>query len=419
LEINISSESDVLQTADIKLTREELVPHFEKAMKKFRADYQMPGFRKGKVPIDFIKRLFGEAIEQKTLDDIANEFFHKAMEEKTIKPIGEPSLTDLKYDREGGFQFKVKYELYPKVELKEYTGIAVDKPVHSVTDEDIKNDLLRFRRIESTTQEVDEVTDDEHIVIVDWQEVDKNGTPLIGRIDNDLRYYLADPNIEPEVKEALRIAKIGGEFRVTLKEPEGSQMEPINAILKVKKINKVILPELNDELVKKVSRNKYTTVTDFIEGRRRDLEELFKEQSQRAMMNILVSEIVRRNDFAVPDSMVKKLLDARVEEIKAQYKNKELPADFDRTKFDEENKADAVFQIKWLLLREKLIEQEKIEAVQTDYEKLAEKESARVGIDKEKLIKYYSESEKAKEKIVADKLLEFLEKNSKIKEVKV
>ena len=99
MQVTLTSPSDVQQEVEIQLSHEELQPSFEKAFAKYRAKAELKGFRKGKAPMEMIRKLYGEAIEHESLDDIANDAFHKAMEERNIRPLGTPSMTDIDFKR--------------------------------------------------------------------------------------------------------------------------------------------------------------------------------------------------------------------------------------------------------------------------------------------------------------------------------
>ena len=92
MEVTINTISDVRHEAEIQLSPEELKPHFDTAYKKYQPKVELKGFRKGKVPMDLIKKVYGEAIEYEALDDVANEVYRKAMTEREITPLGTPSM---------------------------------------------------------------------------------------------------------------------------------------------------------------------------------------------------------------------------------------------------------------------------------------------------------------------------------------
>jgi FKBP-type peptidyl-prolyl cis-trans isomerase (trigger factor) len=150
---------------------------------------------------------------------------------------------------------------------------------------------------------------------------------------------------------------------------------------------------------------------------RQDLESYWKEKNRRTLINSIVNELLRLHDFQVPETLTRSVLEKLLEEVKAQYPNKQLPPDFDTQKFYEQNRAYAIYQAKWALLREEIIKAENLEVDESALVALAEREAPKIGIDKERLIAYYKSSDQIKDRLVGDKLLELLISSTKIKEV--
>ena len=177
------------------------------------------------------------------------------------------------------------------------------------------------------------------------------------------------------------------------------------------------MPELNDDFVTKLTKEKVHTVDEFRKGIHEDLESYWKEKNRRSVINSIVSEIIRLHEFQVPESLIRSVLENLLEDVKGQYPNKQLPEDFDTEKFFQENRAYAVFQSKWALLREEIIKAEKLTIDDDALVALAEKEAPKIGIDKERLIAYYKSSDQIKDRLLGDKLMDVLINSSKITEL--
>lgn len=417
MEVNVHTLSDVSREVEIEATPQELEPHFEKAYKEYRPKIEIRGFRKGKAPLDMVKKLYGELIEQEYLDKIASELYRQVVKEKELKPIGEPALVDLDYKRGQSFKFKIQYDVRPSIELKQYKGLSVETIVHKVTDKELEDELFRLRRINATMEEVEKVTDEEHVVSTELQELDESGVSIIGKKTENARFYLSDPQLEQPFKDALKAAERGGEHRIKFEHQHGDHMHKVDLKATVTKVEKVVLPEVNDELVKKVTKDKITTVEEFRKSLHDDLEAYWKEKNRRTLINTIVSEIIRLHEFQVPESLIRTVIDGLLEEIKNQYPNKQLPSDFDVEKFHQENRAYAIFQAKWALLREEIIQAEKLEVDEAALVTLAEQEAPKIGIDKERLITYYKSSDQIKDRLVGDTLIDLLISSTQVKEI--
>lgn len=417
MEVTINTISDVQREAEIFLTAEELQPHFERAYKKVAPQIEVRGFRKGKVPLEMIKKLYGEAIEQDALDDIANDSFRSAMEEKHIEPLGQPAMVNMDFQRGQHFRFTIQYEVKPTFELKPYKGLAVEKPVHHVTDEEVQSEIERLRRAHATLLGVTLVRDnDNHIITADVQELADDGMPLIGKKTPDARFELADEALVQEIRDVLAQAEVGGQYRVRFSAQHGDHTHQHQIELKVKRIEKVELPEFNDEFVRNITGDSTATTATFLETLRKDLETYWARQSERMLEQAIINELVRMHEFTVPESLVNFYLDSFVEDIKSRSRDGRLPSGFDEKRFREENRPYAVFQAKWALIRERLIEAEGITATEEDVERLAASEAASLGLDKERLLRYYRTSNAATERVLSAKLMAFLKDHARVTE---
>ncbi len=417
MEVTVQTLSEVSREVEIEVNAEELQPHFEKAYHEDRPKIEIRGFRKGKAPIELVKKLYGEMIENEYLDKLASELYRQAVKEKDLKPIGEPTLTDMNFKRGERLWVKIQYDIRPTIQLKQYKGLSVETLVHTVTDDELEDELLRIQKINSLREEVEKVTDDEHVVTANLQEFDDTGFPIIGKKTDNARFYLADPQLEQPFRDALQATQKGSEHEIKFEHQHEDHTHKVNVKAKVTKVEKVVLPALNDEFVKKVTKDKISSLDEFRKGVRADLESYWKEKNRRSLINAIVSEIIRVHEFQVPESLIRSVLENLLEEIKGQYPNKQLPADFEIEKFFQENRAYAIFQAKWALLREEIIKAESLSVDESALVALAEQEAPKIGIDKERLIAYYKSSEQVKDRLAGDKLIDLLISSTKIKEV--
>ncbi len=417
MEVTVQSLSDVSREIEITATLEDLAPHFDKAYQEYRRKIEIRGFRKGKAPLDLVKKLYGDVIENDSLGQIATELYKHAVKEKELRPIGEPLLVDMDYKRGISFRCKIQYDVRPQIQLKEYKGIAVEKIVHTLTDDEVEKEILRLRRINATMEEVDAVTDSEHIVTADLQDLDDTGIPIIGKKSENMRFYLADEQLEQPFKDALKEAKKSGEYKVQFEHQHGEQSHAVNTQATVRKIEKVTLPEFDDAFAAKITKEKIKTTDALRTDIRENLEAYWNQKSERHLINSMIAEIIRRHDFQVPESLIRSVLEGLLEEVRNEYPNKRLPDGFEVEKFNEENRAYAVYQAKWALLREELIKAENITVSDKDLENLADEESQKIKIPRERLINYYKSSEQIRDRLIGDKLLKLLTDSAVIKEV--
>lgn len=415
MEVKINSIDKVKQEVEFDIPYAELTPHFEKAVLKYKNKVNIPGFRKGKAPVSMIKKMYGEMIEQASLEDVANDVFKEYLKNNNIPILGEGSLVDMDYQPKETFKFKITFEVNPEFELTNYKGIDVTKTIYPVNDHSIDDEIKYLRSKNSTYEEAQKAEDNEYVLTMDIQKLDDAGMPIIGQHEKDIKFYLNDEQMNSDLKKQLEGFSVGEE-RLLILNPEGQEKpEKFQAV--AMKIEKVVLPELNSEFFKKVYKEEITDETGFRNKIKEDLEKIYSNMQEQELRNNLMSELVKLNDVPVPDVLVENVLNNNIEEIKNQNQKRELPKDFDEEEYRKTRRADAILQVKWYLIRDKILETEKIEVTDDDIEPLVEEDAKKYNIPADKLRNVYKENPEVKYRLLDKKLMDFLIQNANIKEV--
>jgi trigger factor len=403
------------QEVEFDIPYVELIPHFEKAYQKYKNKVNIPGFRKGKAPTSLIKKMYGEMIEQASLEDISNDVFKDYLKTNDIHNLGEGLLTDLDYNPGQAFKFKVKYEVKPEIESLSYKDMEITKPVYKIDEKMIEGEIDYLRSKHATYENSEKATDDDYVVTLDVQKLDDNGFSIIGESEKNVKFYLNDTHLNYELKsQLLNIAS--GEEKILTVRTEGKE-KPEKYKAKTTKIEKIILPELNPEFFEKVYKHKIEDETHFREHINSDLENMYKNISEQELKNNIINELIKLNDVPVPDALVENVLNSYVDDIRNQNPKRELPANFNEEEFRKTRRVDAIVQVKWFLIRDKIIELEKIEVTDADITPLVEADASRYNLPVEKIKKLYDNNPDVKFKILDKKVIDYLITNSKIKEV--
>ncbi len=414
MEVTITPLSEVEQQASIALTNDELLPHFAVAYEKFRPKAEVRGFRKGRVPLDLIRKMYGEAIEHDALDAIADDAYRRAMEEHKVRPLGQPAMVDMDFKRGSHFKFTIKYEIRPTISLKSTAGITIERPVHAITNDELDTELLQIRRSNADKRAADRVTGTEAVVTADVQEVDETGTPLIGKKSSNMTFQLYDESLATEIRQALASAERGGTYRATLERKDGEQARAMHIAMTVTDIQQLDLPAIDEALVTKLTGGRVTNPDEFTDSVRKDIVRFWTEQSETHVRNALADEVVRLHEFTVPESLVEKFLDSFVEDIKSRSRGKSLPPGFDEKAFRQEQRANAIWQARWMLIKEQIAESEGMDVSDSEIEQAAEADAGRIGLAKEKLLSYYKTSGSVRDRILSDKIMALLRERATI-----
>ena len=395
-----------------ELNYDELTPHFDKAIAEYRKKATYPGFRKGKVPLNMIKKLFGDSLEHTALEDIANDIFRNYIIDNKIEIIGKGVITDLDYKPKENLKFKINFEIFPEINIENYKGIELKKTKY-VIDDSLITEEIQYHKFRNATQELDGIAlDDNYIITVDLQNLDETGNFLIGQSQKDLQVYLGNPEIYPEFRDAFKGIKEGEVKIIDSKNADGGLKK---VQITCKKVEKIIYPEMDEKFFHKVTgKESIKSEEEFKTEIKNELTRIYDGIADRKLRADVVNEIIKLNEIDVPDIYVETILNSIAEDYLKQFEKKKLPQDFNIDEFKKERKVDAILQGKWFLIKDKLVEIENISVEESDIKKIADENFARYNIPADKLFEAYKDNEDLKNKILNDKVIDLIIENAKI-----
>ncbi len=423
LTTTIHEHGQVARELEIKIDEAEVQKAFDEAFRTMRPRLSLPGFRPGKAPIGLIKKMHGDAIEGDALEKLGQEKFREAAEELKIEPLGAPVMTDLHRHPGEGAHFRIMYEIQPQIEIKDFTGTEIEKKKIEITDADVTERIERMRFGLAEREPVAKVDDTHTIVKIQMAEMDVPEGREAGRSE-ETEIYLADPEIIPELQAAILGKEVGEKAMVELphrtKEPGTDLVKEEKGRVEVTilEAQKVLLPAVDEAFIKKVSEDKFSTEEELRNELRTSLEQSAAQRTEEDLEERMVAKLIEMNPFEVPQTISNAILSQMLEEREQENVRRGFPAHYgvDEQAFRERNMPIAEARGKWVLLRDKLIESEGIEVTDEDLEKLAEEESAKYGLPKENLLKYYNKHDTIRNRLMTEKITARLKEKFKIVE---
>ena len=394
----------------------EVKDKLENAYSEFQKNAAIPGFRKGKTPIEIVKKRYGDEIESESIPDIVNEIVKGIFEKENTKVAG---VVDYNFDsRKYGepLHFFLTYEILPEIDPQGYKGMSLERAMYKITPENVDHELFHIRESNAELQDADSLEDDKGIATVDLQVIDEKGLPLIGQRRENYRIDLRSKAPElSEVRQRLLTSKIGDEFNMELEtfdkagKPTGKKPFRVH----VKKFQKFVMPELGDEFAKKVSGGKMETLENLKSDIERELEHYYEEKAEEELRDKIAEELLKKNEFEVPDSMVEDYLNDLIEELKKRSGSQEV----DDSSIRERYREPAVRAVKWNLLAAAIIQKEQLKLDDAVLDRTASDEATKYRMDKGKLLDFYKNSNDVKNKLLFNEMFNFIVDNSDVKVV--
>lgn len=423
LKFSVNELSQSEHEISIEFSYDEIKSNLEAEVKKESKKIQLPGFRKGKVPPTILKSRFGDTLEYEASEKVATNQFWIVAKENALKPVGTPVLTDLQFNPGSNLNYKVKYEVVPNLDPKDYTGLEIQIPDYVVTDHEVEHEIEHILKANSTNENVEEVGEGEFFIIkVDLLRVTENGEIFDGSKPETLDIDLSNHHVQPEIRENAIGKKVGESFTFSFNDDRKSdkadvEKKPAETYYyraNLKEIKKIVLPELDEELVKKITKDKVSSPEQFKDDIKKDFTNYYTQQTEEFLRRKLMSLVVSNNDFTPPTSLVKNVLEELIKQEEENSKRSGIK-NIDKNLLKERLLPSAQFEVKWYLLKSKIQEKEQLSVSEEEFNDLAAKDAEKTGIALEKLVNYYK-SVNMSEKLVDKKLFEFLkEKNNIVK----
>jgi len=416
LDINISNQSNWEKVIEVSLPFSELEPDLEKAFQESKKKIRLEGFRKGKVPLQLIKKLFGKEIEAQMVEDKVPAILDDIREQYHLKLISPAKIDDFKFSKEEGLKFKAMIEVVPEIELQQYKGLALERMTYQIGDEDVAEALVKMQNDYAVMTNVDEEAKVGHFLIVDFQKIDKTGVPIVGEKFENKMIHLTDEdsNGRKELSDQLTGIKQGETRQVRLTTKVAGKENQIDYFdVTVKEIKAKKLPELDDEFAKDVGG--FENLEVLKNRMKAELEFKYKEDYEGMFSQQVIDELVKMNQFDLPEPMIKNYLDSLIEKVKEDHKDQHL----DEKKMREDYRGLAIRTLKWIMIKDKLCELESIKVEESDIDDFIEKVAATNEANRAKIINYYRQKDKREQlhdELVEGKVIHFIKNHAQITE---
>jgi trigger factor len=347
---------------------------------KYQKLARIPGFRRGHVPASVIRQRFKEDLKSDVVEALVPRYFRREADKLGLRPVSQPQVSDLHVHENEPLRFKASFEVMPEVKVQGYKDLRAEKKEIAVTDEEVQETLdgLREQQATYTTIEGRPLQEGDFAqASLDGQPKDGEGKPV--HMD-EILIEIGGKNTVAEFNENLKGVSAGEERTFDVVYPADSKDERLagkafSYTVRVQSVKQKTLPELNNDFAKELGAD-FTTL-DEVRARIRDgMESERKHAAEHETKDKLVEELVKRNELEVPEALVERQIDIRLERGLRALTQQGMRAedikkmDFERLRVGQ--REQALHDVKAQLLLEKVAEEEKIEVTEEELEKEVE-----------------------------------------------
>ena len=364
---------EIKREISVEIPAAEVTRETEQQIQRYHKSARLPGFRAGHVPASIIRQRFGDGLKNDVIEALVPKYFRREAEKQGLIPISQPRVTDLHMHDGEPLRFKASFEVLPEIQVEGYKDLRAAKPEITVTDEEVEQALTNVRDQHATYSTVE----GRALAEGDFAQASMDGKPKDGKdVEDassnpvhmdDVLIEIGGKNTVPEFSQNLTGASAGDErtFDVSYAEDISDKRlagKTFVYTVKVNGIKQKSLPELNDDFAKELGE--FTSLDQVRKQIRENMDAERRHNAERESKDKLVAELVKRNDFEVPESLVDRQIDLRLERglraLAAQGMKMEDLKKMDLPRLRGGQREQAVHDVKSSLLLERIAELEKI-----------------------------------------------------------
>lgn len=295
-------------TLEVEVPAEEVGSHLEAAAVKVQRRAALPGFRRGRVPLDMVRQHFGDLVESEFLDEFIPRAASAAVAEAKLTPVVPPLVRNLRLSPGMPLTFEAVVDVRPEVEATNVKGIPVRRNTRVIDDAEVERVLDQLREDSAVFDDLDRPAERGDVVLLDSTRLDANGRRLPSSRAKNRRIELGAPGVLPDLENGLLGAVAGQERTFDVHYPADYPAAELAGktaryVVKIRKIQEKKLRSLDDNLARDVFRTE--SLADLKSRIRANLEGEERNRMQREIETAIVDELIRRNPVAeLPERLV-------------------------------------------------------------------------------------------------------------------
>ena len=392
MQVSVEKTSDLERRLTIVVPSEQFESQVSSRLVETRGRVRLPGFRPGKVPMKEVRRRFGAAARAETASDVMRASFSEAVQREALAPAGSPKLQVVKLDPDVDFEFTATFEVFPPVELADFSELEIVQPRCEITGDDIDDMVQRLREQRREWEEVERGAQEGDQLTVDF-EGRLDGEPFEGGKGEGITFEVGSGRMIEDFDQAVRGMAAGDSKDFPAGFPEDYHSDElagrtVDFTATVRSVKAPRLPEVDDEFIRAfgIEDGGMEAFREEVSGNmRRELDAVIRAQVKSGVMSQLVESHEIRLPHALVHQEIHALKDRMLQRVrKADRKSVSLPDDLFRERAER--------QVALGLITRKIVHAHELtadaEKIRARIEELAEPYS-----DKDQVVAWYYQNE--------------------------
>jgi len=402
------------RTFKITVPAAEVDQQINRKLGELAGSVRLPGFRPGKVPIELVRKRYGQSVMGEVLDETVRQSSATAVTDKGLKTAGQPKIEVKSFDQGKDLEYELTVDLMPEIVPADFSTITLERLKAEVTDKEVEEDLMRLARRARETQVVEgRAAEKGDVVVVDFEgKID--GKVFDGGTGTAVPLELGSDTFVPGFEDQLVGAKAGDTRNVNVTFPADYVFtdvagKPAVFSVTVKEVRSGPPAAVDEALAKKVGLDSLDALKKA--GRER-LERQHSQVSRAKLKRKLLDALAEKHNFPAPQNMVESELTNILGQVK-QSTGKD-PTDADRTEY----RPIAERRVRLGLLLSEIGRRNNIQVGEEELRRALAGEASRYPGREREIIEFYQKNPEAlvqlRAPIYEDKVIDFILEMAKV-----
>ncbi|MDJ0956747.1 MAG: trigger factor [Arenicellales bacterium] len=320
MQVSVENLGTISRRLTVAVPAEQVEKEVAERLKRLAKSARLPGFRPGKAPLKVIESRFGGDVLNEVASSLIESSLREALTQENLIPAGGPEVQPTKLERGEDLEYVASFDIFPKIDKLDISGVEMERPVYNVDDTDIDATIETMRKQRVTWQAVDRPAQDKDQVVINFVgHVD--GEEFAGNKAENLPVVLGEKTLLDEFEEGLRGCNEGDQISLDVKFPDDYRGKDVAGKLAkfditVRAVNEPVLPEVDAEFAKSFGIED-GDLQKMREEVANNVKQEMEERIRRVVRERVLNALIEVNDIELPTKLVEAEIDHMIESNKA------------------------------------------------------------------------------------------------------
>ncbi|AOA59407.1 trigger factor [Acinetobacter larvae] len=322
MQVTSEAVSGVARRLNVSVPTSRVNEQFEARLKRTAKTAKINGFRKGKVPLNVVRREYGAGIYQEVVNDLIRDTVFEAIQQEKINAVGMPNIEKVE-NKDDALVYEATVEVYPEVAVKAFDGLEIERKSSEIKDADVDAMLENLQKQRQTWVETKGMAKKDMQVTFDF-EGSIDGEKFEGGSAQDFQLVLGSGRMIPGFEDGIIGMKKGEEKVIDVTFPEDYQAENLAGKaaqfkINVKLVEKPKLPEIDAEFLEIFGISEEDGIDKLKADVRKNMEREVKNGLRNQVKGAAFDALVAANEVEVPNAMLAQEIDRQRQQMIQQF----------------------------------------------------------------------------------------------------